>query len=116
MTQKNVTGGFKVTGIYPFNRNALKVDHHGKQESQSLLQETGLAFIPMYSADEGSSSRSLSLEDEPFQLERSLSEGDISRALSPLRRRTAIESILKTPPHPSTLPMKNASSCGRVWT
>ena len=28
MTQKNVTGGFKVTGIYPLNRNALKVQDH----------------------------------------------------------------------------------------
>ena len=116
MTQKNVTGGFKVTGIYPFNRNALKVDHHGKQESQSLLQEMGLAYIPMYSTDEGSSSKSLSLEDEPSQLERSLSEGDISRALTQLRRRTAIESILKTSSHPSTLPTKNAKSFGRVLT
>uniref|UniRef100_A0A1X7TY31 DDE-1 domain-containing protein n=1 Tax=Amphimedon queenslandica TaxID=400682 RepID=A0A1X7TY31_AMPQE len=79
MTQNNVTGGFKVTGIYAFNRNPLKVDCHGKQEGQSLLQETGLAYIPMYSADdeERRSCSNLSLEDEPPQLERSLSEGDL---------------------------------------
>ena len=56
------------------------------------------------------------MEDEPPQLERSLSEGDLSRALTPLRRRTVVESPLVTPPHPSTKPTKNAKSCGRVLT
>ena len=61
MTQRNITGGFRITGIYPFNRSALKVNdskQEGKQDtSQPLLEETGLAYIPMYSTEEGSRSR-----------------------------------------------------------
>ena len=121
MTQRNITGGFQITGIYPFNRSALEVNdgkQEGKQDtSQQLLKETGLAYIPMYSTEEGSRSReSPDLEDEPPRLERSLSEGDLSRTLTPLRRKTAIEDFLKTPPHPSCLPTKNPKCCGRVVT
>ena len=61
MTQRNITGGFRITGIYPFNRSALKVNdskQEGKQDtSQRLLEETGFAYIPMYSTEEGSRSR-----------------------------------------------------------
>ena len=121
MTQRNITGGFRITGIYPFNRSALEVNdgkQEGKQDtSQQLLKETGLAYIPMYSTEEGSRSReSPDLEDEPPRLERSLSEGDLSRTLTPLRRKTAIEDFLKTPPHPSCLPTKNPKCCARVVT
>ena len=55
------------------------------------------------------------MEDEPPRLERSLSEGDLSRTLTPLRKKTAIEDILKTPPRPS-ISRKDAKSCGRVHT
>ena len=73
MTQRNITGGFQITGIYPFNRSTFKVNdvkQEGRQDtSQSLIEETGLAYIPMYSTEEGSRSReSLDLEDEPPRL------------------------------------------------
>uniref|UniRef100_A0A1X7UN67 HTH CENPB-type domain-containing protein n=1 Tax=Amphimedon queenslandica TaxID=400682 RepID=A0A1X7UN67_AMPQE len=52
MTQRNIASGFEVTGICPFNRNAIKTGND-KQEtiSRSLLDQTGLAYIPLYSPD-----------------------------------------------------------------
>lgn len=43
MTMLNVVAGFKVTGIYPLNRDALKP----KKCKSSLLKDTGLKYIPM---------------------------------------------------------------------
>ena len=50
MTLKTITNGFKVTGIYPFNRNAII--ESGKYKlfnPTSLVVESGLAYIPLYS-------------------------------------------------------------------
>ena len=44
MTMANVTAGFRVTGIYPLNRNVLSLD----TSVAKLSQETGL-FLPMHS-------------------------------------------------------------------
>ena len=41
MTMANVTAGFRVTGIYPLNRNVLSLD----TSVAKLSQETGL-FLP----------------------------------------------------------------------
>ena len=41
----NITGGFKVTGVYPLNRSAFCVPDN----SENLPKETGLVFIPLYS-------------------------------------------------------------------
>ena len=38
--------GFRVTGVYPVNRNALKVS---EEPAESLAAATRLAFIPLYS-------------------------------------------------------------------
>ena len=38
--------GFQVAGVYPINRNALKVT---EEPAESLTAATGLAFIPLYS-------------------------------------------------------------------
>ncbi|XP_019854672.1 PREDICTED: tigger transposable element-derived protein 2-like [Amphimedon queenslandica] len=100
MTQRNIASGFEVTGICPFNRNAIKTGND-KQEtiSRSLLDQTGLAYIPLYSPDikrtrDHDSSFNSSL------LERSLSENDLSQAVTPMRRVMPIESFLKTHSHP----------------
>ena len=48
MTMTNITSGFKVTGVYPVNRDAVHVP--GCSGSQlSLSEATGLAYIPLYS-------------------------------------------------------------------
>ena len=38
--------GFGVTGVYPVNRNTLKVT---EEPAESLAAAAGLAFIPLYS-------------------------------------------------------------------
>ena len=47
MTMTNVVSGFRVTGVYPVNRNAIKLP--GESSQPSLSEATGLAFIPLYS-------------------------------------------------------------------
>ena len=46
MTMTNIIGGFKVTGIFPFNRDALLPS---SPVPNSLCQRTGLKFIPLFS-------------------------------------------------------------------
>ena len=46
MTIANIIGGFRVTGVYPVNRDALSPP---SLESETLSKETGLPFIPLYS-------------------------------------------------------------------
>ena len=46
MTMANIIGGFRVTGVYPVNRDALSPP---SLESETLSRETGLPFIPLYS-------------------------------------------------------------------
>ena len=46
MTVQNIVGGFKVTGIFPLNRNAVKLP---EQIHEKLAKQSGLAFIPLYS-------------------------------------------------------------------
>ena len=43
MTMLNVVAGFRVTGVYPLNRDALKP----KKRKASLLKDTRLKYIPM---------------------------------------------------------------------
>ena len=49
MTVKNITGGFKVTGIYPINRCVVQIP--GQKPSfrpESLAEKSGLAYVPLY--------------------------------------------------------------------
>ena len=46
MTIRNIMSEFQVTGVYPINRNALKVT---EEPAESLAAAAGLAFIPLYS-------------------------------------------------------------------
>ena len=46
MSVANITGGFRVTGVYPVDRNALSPP---VEECETLSRETGLSFIPLYS-------------------------------------------------------------------
>ena len=46
MSVANITGGFRTTGVYPVDRNALSSP---AEECETLSRETGLSFIPLYS-------------------------------------------------------------------
>ena len=52
MTMKNIVNGFKVTGVYPLNRYAIKLPSGSSQTTfrpENLAKESGLAYIPLYS-------------------------------------------------------------------
>ena len=42
LTPKNILAGFHTTGIYPPDRNSIKLP------GPSLAQKTGIAYIPLY--------------------------------------------------------------------
>ena len=47
MTMSNVLRGFRVTGVYPVNRNVVKIP--AEPSKPSLSESTGIAYIPLYS-------------------------------------------------------------------
>ena len=46
MTPINVLAGFRTTGVYPLNRDAIKLPGDGVVSS--LCQKTGISYIPLY--------------------------------------------------------------------
>ena len=63
MTIRNIVAGFKVCGIYPLNRDAIKVPK--LKSIEKLSEESGLPFIPMLSPDrqEKNSTSNFSLQE-----------------------------------------------------
>ena len=49
MTMSNVISSFRVTGIFPFNREMAGEESRGFSEPKTLAERTGLAYIPLYS-------------------------------------------------------------------
>ena len=65
MTMRNITGGFKVCGVCPFNRAALKIPLKEQPKvMEALAKESGLAYIPLYSPAKLHGKRSSSQESE----------------------------------------------------
>ena len=146
MTTKNITASFKVTGIYPFNKNALSQLPNKEQTSfqpDKLPLQTGLAYIPMYSPalkvsrklpnDDHNSEHSVAskLVSDIFtheshdvtvpQLQTPCSEQNVvvksmTGTGTVTKLSTAVSRFLETPTHPSKYPTKNPKSCGRVLT
>ena len=52
MTPRNISSGFKIAGVYPFNRKVVQEQLHVSEATctsmHSLSEETGLAYIPLY--------------------------------------------------------------------
>ena len=49
MSMKNIMGGFKICGIFPFNRDALRLPLQQQSESvDQLAKESGLAYVPLF--------------------------------------------------------------------
>ena len=51
MSMRNIMAGFRTTGVYPFNRDAIQIVDSAPHTSAfvSLPESTELAFIPLYS-------------------------------------------------------------------
>ena len=63
MTMKNIIGGFKTTGVYPMNHEAIiskssPVKRGNTFDTPSLLKETGIKFLPLHSSFLSQKSRS----------------------------------------------------------
>ena len=125
MTVRNITAGFRVTGIHPFNREAF-----AHVEESPLVKQSGLAFIPFYS----SSSRCHRLQKIPGVCHETANDSDghhtvrdntpsdpsDSLAADPVRLQSLQNSYVSKFlqfPSPFTKQMKyHPKCCGRVLT
>ena len=140
MTISNVTSGFKVTGLYPTDHQALlKLI---PDSSCSMQEESGLAFIPLISPSvKGSKSiqkTEAANSEEQFQKNEeelfkkwyktttSIATNDQYNSwlkknhpeyvwMKPLCS-TRVEQFLSFPQPPSAIPVVKSKSCGRVLT
>lgn len=100
MTQSNIVSGFKVTGVYPFDRNALCDDP---------ATESRLPYLPLLTPSRRCSTReSISIEEKSVVLDES-TDFDDSKSQSPdasptgmllLPRRSSLSEILQLPSIP----------------
>jgi hypothetical protein len=125
MSQKNIISGFKITGVYPFDRKVVQEELHVSKATSmhTLSEETGIAYIPLYTPRKvhcGSEKWEADFETmdvEPdsegemidtFSRRLSVSEGDLTtidytQVTQPglrIRRATSVTQFLNTPPRP----------------
>lgn len=140
MTISNITSGFKITGLYPTDRQALlKLI---PESLSSMEEESGLAFIPLISPSVKASKslgnkETTSTEDQFedgehelfekwFKAGTSITTNDRYNAwlgenhsdyvwMKPLCSK-GVEQFLSLPQPPSTIPVVKSKSCGRVLT
>ena len=137
MTASNVGAGFRISGIFPFNRNAVKArsEKFKSFDPEALSRETNINYIPLFSPcktvcgqseDENSETdydctpHSSFLEtphssflETPHSLNRSFSDGDLHTL--PTRSRKLRE-FLKTPTAPKPKRGRGPTPKGRVLT
>jgi len=73
MTMSNITAAFKVTGIYPVDREVFSFP----REEASLAQKSGLAFIPLYSPAPKHSTHPQEKEDDFTEEEDDFTEEEL---------------------------------------
>ena len=128
MTPTNVAGGFRCSGIFPFNRHAVKArsEKFKSFDPEALSKESNINYIPLFSPsktvcglsseDENSESdfdcSLLETLDSP-QLNRSFSDGDL-RTLPTKSRK--LRDFLKTPTAPRPKRGRGPTPKGRVLT
>ena len=120
LTPKNIMAGFRTTGIYPFNRNAIELPG---DTLQNLSEISGIAYIPLYSpAKHRIPRQDLSIEkeedaqmcDKGFDVSHYACSPEQYR---PLMKHTAMSSFLPTPtPTPAKAPAPSKNRCSRVLT
>ena len=137
MTIRNITAGFRVSGIYPFNREIvlekLPKEEFTSFKPESVPQSSGLAYIPLYSPAPNHKShrvRELShttsvqcdctSERKGLCSSFSSSESDVDidscSMPAPKQPIRSLSKFLRTLIPPSKLPTKNGKSCGKVLT
>ena len=142
MTAQNIINSFKVTGVYPFNRevtcNAPGMERKEKYAAfnpEALAKRTGLAYIPLYSPSvknpksqipSYNNSVTLQLFEYSIVGEPNITEDSDSgeetaddiffRRSIPARTATTITEFLKLPEHPSKMSTQHQKSVGCVLT
>ena len=144
MTLKNIISGFKVTGVFPVDRFAIKLPEDTIKPAfnpEELAVRSGLAYIPLYSPVHSTSTpkqnslkpsrsstlqsctknaSSASVDSDSYLLERSLSEDNLSTGYSNSSycrvSRNTLGGVLSTPVPPNKLPNKRLKSCSQVLT
>ena len=141
MTIRNVTSGFKVTGVYPFNRNAVLDKIPGENyttfKPECLPQTSGLAYIPLYSpapCHDRTMKKTLKLDEALPRLEYSSpedhcsyheasvpassteSDDNFDKCFMPAPKVRSLSKFLQTPIPPSQLPTKHGKCSGKVLT
>ena len=116
MTPSNVIAGFRCTGIFPFNRNAVKArsEKFQKFDPEALSRESRISYVPLFSparakhhdcqsgdGESHSNSPSLPPSNSSLQLNRSLSDSQLHKChtLSPIKAKT-LKEYLTTPMAP----------------
>lgn len=141
MTIKTITNGFKVTGIYPFNRNAITQSGKYKMfDPSSLAAESGLAYIPLYSPAHVRS-KATTTPCTPVHSSTPLNQGSLHRSFSsPLlhesfssddedeaahsdteclvltRTNSFMSKFLELPKNPNKMKTKHPKVSGRILT
>lgn len=131
MTIKNIKSGFRVTGIYPFNKDVITLpeDNFESFRPEALSQRSGLAYIPLYSPIR--QNRAL---DHPLNVfhpctsttgrddlsNESSEDGSVSSTDTPATALTHHSSrfcqLLQLPQVPSRIPTKHIKSSGCALT
>ena len=121
MSPKNAIAGFKTTGVYPPNRNAIKL----VEDTPTLSGKHGIAYIPLYTLAKRKVSQPVSpstpesseeeLMQNPVPTQDSTSESPNSSVIDNFGAaiyKSAISGFLEipTPPKPSKLPEQTVSS------
>ena len=144
MSMKNVLSGFKVCGIYPFDRTVFhEPDEQKKYTSfvpESLPRNSGLKYIPLYSPVPSRRQQSItsnhhntddmddcsSASEKNADLSHSHSESFLSHddssspnqsiCVMPIKRATSFSQLLVVPKHPSKVSSDKQICTGRVLT
>ena len=125
MTAPNIISSFKITGICPLDRTAIKVPEtkpvFSSFNPENLVEKSGLAYIPLYSP--GPSRSHSRTEAKPQQTEKlsSFSSSSLENCSSdlpvvPLRSATSVSNILQLPLAPYKEDTVHGKKSGCVLT
>ena len=107
MSMNNITQGFKVAGIYPFNPDALldATEICVMNKPKTIMEKTGIAYIPLYghAPSEGNPAEML-----PKEIDRTY--------ICTARQQSSISNMLIKPIPPSAIPTKKEKSAGQILT
>ena len=129
MSMPNIIAGYKATGIYPYDSSVF---HHSLNQmetnlkSKTILERTGLSYIPLYKTSPSSTGKALSIAKMPGPTSKiplySTSQSSTTRALSspasnislyspsPSSTRRALSSTKTTPGPTGNIALRQKSS------